>query len=193
MEFGLARTPSLYLRLDVDQRLLEVKVRGMVLDTHRVRAVRFVYVEPAGGDRSGAVPTLPLVVKTTGPQQLKWRPIVAPPTLVPYSETAELPTARPTATVPLPEQYEVELDSGWRLVVGPQSPYGFAPRLGWWLATGWRRLIGRVTEPPPPTLVIEMAAEDSKALVHLFDQEIRMLVTCGAEGPSQPTATSAGG
>ena len=193
MEVGLARSPSLYLRLELDQRLLEVKVRGMVLDTHTVRAVRFVYVEPAGGDRSAGVPTLPIVVKTAGLQQSKWRPVVAPPTLVPYSETAEPPMAKPTATVPLPEQYQVELDSGGRLVVGPEPPYRFAWRLGRRLATGWRRLIGRSIEPPPPSLVIEMAPEDSRALVHLFDQEIPMLVTCGFSGLSQPTDALAAG
>ena len=193
MEVGLARSPSLYLRLDLDERLLEIKVRGMVLDTHPVRAVRFVYVDPAGGDGNVVVPTLPLVVRTTGLQQSKWRPVVAPPTLVPYSETAEPPMAKPTAAVPLPDQYVVELDSGWRLAVGPEPPYRFAARLGRRLATGWGGLIGRSIEPPPPTLVIEMAAEDSRALVHLFDQEIPMLVTCGFAGLSQPTDAPAAG
>jgi hypothetical protein len=189
MELALARSPSLYLRLDVGRRVLEVKVRGIVLDTHEVRAVRFVYVKTAGSEESEPVPGLPLVVKTAGSQEVKWRQVVAPATLVPYSELAESAVVKPAAAAGRPDQYEVDLDSGWRLVVGPESPYGPGSRLRSRMVNGWKRLIGRRSEPPPPSMVVEMSAEDSRALVHLFAGEIPILVTCG--GQQQPTSAGA--
>jgi hypothetical protein len=54
---------------------------------------------------------------------------------------------------------------------------------------GWKRLLGRRGEPLPPSVVVEMSAEDSKALVHMFAEEIPILVTCG--GPLQPTPAEA--
>lgn len=190
MELALARTPSLYLHLDIAQPVLEVKVRGMVLDTHEVRAVKFVFVDAAGAEDGAARLALPLVVRTVGGSQAEWRQVVAPPTLVPYSETAEPVVAKPTATVTLPDQYEVDLDTGWHLVVGPESPYGFWSRLGWRLATGWQRLIGRRDEPPPPSIVVEMSDVDSRALVHLLAQEIPILIACG--DPARQSAAAAG-
>jgi hypothetical protein len=190
MELSLALSPSLYLRLDVGRRVVEVKVRGMVLDTHEVRAVKFVYTNLAGAEESEALPGLPLVVKSEGVREVEWRQIVAPPTLVPYSESAEPPAAKLTAAVIRPDQYEVDLDSGWRLVVGPESPYGPGSRLGRRLVSGWKRLIGRHGEPPQPSLVVEMSSEDSRELVHLFADGIPIVITCNTPEEAVPAVAA---
>jgi hypothetical protein len=180
LELGLARTPSLYLRLDVASGALQVMVRGMELERVPVRAVRLV-VRRAPGEAGELLSAfLPAVWKVVGDPAIEWRSVVAPPTLVPYDENAESPTPVPNADREAPVQILVGLDNGWQLELGPDPPIGWWRRAAGRLGSGWQRLWGKSPVVPPPTLVVVVQPEDSRALLHIIRDGVPLLVVCGA-------------
>lgn len=200
LELGLARKPDLYLRLDVTTHVLQVMVRGMELDRMEVGSVRLI-TERAPGDPTDERPDLPAVWHIASAPELPWRKVVAPPTLVPFQEGLPAPTPAPTATPSseLPAQYDVQLDGGWTLHLGPDPPVSLWQR--WWrrLTTGWRRLTRRPVESAPPAIAITTSADDSRRLLHILRPGTALLVRCGQppdafsetaerDSPSRPPA-----
>jgi hypothetical protein len=193
LELRLAKAPALYLRLDVHADALQVMVRGMELERIPVQAVRLVVRRAPGEDAQELSGFLPAVWKVVGDPAIEWRAVVAPPTLVPYDEDAEPPTPVPDADREAPVQIAVGLDNGWRLELGPDPPIGWWRRVADRLGSGWQRLRGKSPVVAPPTLVVVVQPEDSRALLHIIRDGMPLLVVCGesesAAAVEQPAAS----
>jgi hypothetical protein len=194
LELALAREPALYLRLNVDTDVLQVMARGHELDRVQSQAVQLVVRHSPGNEQAPLEPTLPVVWRVTGVPEVQWRRVVAPPTLVPYQEDAEPPTPVPSTTpLPdLPSQFDIELDNGWSLHLGPEPPGRFWERLGDRFESGWRRLTGRPVEVPPPAIAVVVPPEESRRLLHIFREGTALLVVCGGDEPAPPPSSPAG-
>lgn len=190
LELALAREPALYLKLNVDTDVLQVMARGHELDRVQAQAVQLVVRRSPGNEQTPLEPSLPVVWRVAGAPEVQWRRVVAPPTLVPYQEDAEPPTPVPSTTpLPdLPSQFDIELDNGWTLHLGPEPPGQFWERLGDRLESGWRRLTGRPVEIPAPAVAVVIPAEDARRLLHIFREGTPLLVVCGSDH-SSPTAS----
>jgi hypothetical protein len=192
LELDLARTPGLYLRVDLSTNLVQVMVRGIELDHLQATSVRLL---TRGMWQPGAEASLPAVWRIETAPAVSWRKVVAPPTLVPYQEDAPPPQPASTATPPpeLPAQYHVELEGGWSFHLGPEPPGQGWDRLRNRIRTGWRRLIGRPLEAPPPAIVVEASAEDSRRLLHVLRAGTAILVLCGDDEPNRPPGRDSAG
>jgi hypothetical protein len=182
LELRLARTPSLYLRLDVSSDALQVMVRGMELERVPVTDVRLVSRRAPGMADDSLSGFLPAAWKVVGDPQVEWRTVVAPPTLVPYDENAEPPTPVPDSDHEMPVQVAVGLDNGWELHLGPDPPIGWWRRIADRLGSGWQRLWGNAPEVPPPALVVVLRPDASRALLHIIRDGTPLLVVCGDRG-----------
>ena len=195
LELELARTRSLYLVVDPMGRQLQVRARGIVLDA--VALSNAVIQSMAPLLTSGDPPSLkmPAVWRVTQAPEDTWRRVITPPTLRPYSEEEEptpwptgagpKPTRTPTPTpVVVPPDYDLKLDSGWRIEVTSENPTLLGSRLGGAIVSGWRRLLGRHSDEEPPRLVLVMAAEDASRIRHLFVPGTAVLLAPTGPSPS---------
>ncbi len=178
LELALARRPGLYLVVDPGRGQLVVKARGMELDRVPLRAVELLLPVPPAGEAGEAEVELPEVWRVVHAPKEEWRPVVAPPTLVPYREQEEPPVPAVTATPEPrpPAQYRVELDHGWMLAMGSNPPTNLGRRLLARVRTGWNRLWGRPVDTGPPTLVVETSADDARRLLHMFRPGVSILL-----------------
>lgn len=186
LESELAKKPDLYLVLDPAAGQLEVRARGLALNTVPFTELSLLTFRPllGGGEEPPAL-EVPAVWKVTeGPGDAD-RETIAPTTLRPYSEEEEM--AEPVAGAPekkpgtgeKPSSYRVRLDNGWQLYVVDE-----APRLGWLrrfaasVRSGWQRLQGR--QPGhPPLITLVVASDDARRLHHLFRTGTPILVRAG--------------
>jgi hypothetical protein len=189
LELGLARKPSLYLRLDVSADTLQVMVRGMELERIPVEAIRLVVRRAPGRPGEPLSGFLPAVWSVAGDPAIEWRTVVAPPTLVPYDENAESPTPVPNADRETTVQIAVGLDNSWELNLGPDPPIGWWRRVVDRLGSGWQRLWGKTPVVPPPALVVVTRPEDARALLHIIRDGTPVLVVCGKNGLAVADAT----
>jgi hypothetical protein len=192
LELALAQSPALYLRLDVSAGALQVMARGMELHRYPVQEVRLVVRRAPGGIGGAPADWLPAAWRVVGEPLLEWRAVVAPPTLVPYDEDAEPSNPAPDRQRDLPAQISVRLDNGWTAHLGPDPPTGWMRRVADRLGSGWRRVWGRAPDVPPPSLVVGMRGEDSRALVHVLRDGTPLLVVCEEEGPGPEAAAPEG-
>jgi len=194
LELELAKEPALYLRLNVRTDVLQVMARGQELDRVPAQSVRLLVRHAPGEDRTPSELTLPLVWRVAGAPEVQWRRIVAPPTLVPYKEDAEPPTPVASSTPPpeIPAQYQIELDNGWTMHVGPEPPGGFWERARERFDSGWKRMTGRAVEVAPPAIAVTTSADDSRRLLHIFREGTPLLVVCDDEPVPAAPASSAG-
>lgn len=178
LELELARSRELYLVLDPSGRRLEVRARGMVLDSVGLVDVAVQALVPLV--EVGAAPELEMPVLwhvTQAPEDM-WRRVIAPPTLRPYTEEEEeeptpgpgpSPTPAPSPTpVEIPADYDIKVDSGWHLEVTTRETPGFWTRLAEAIASGWARLRGEVPPNEPPRLLLVLSTEDARRIRHLF-------------------------
>jgi hypothetical protein len=193
LELELAKEPALYLKLNVRTDALQVMARGHELDRIQAESVRLLVHHAPGEDRTPSDLALPALWRVASAPEVQWRRVVAPPTLVPYKEDAEPPTPVPDATPPaeIPAQYEIQLDNGWSLHLGPEPPGDFWPRLRERLDTGWKRLTGRSVEVAAPAVVVMTSADDARRLLHIFREGTPILVVCDDEAVPPPAAGSA--
>ena len=183
LEASLAKKPGVYLVLDTERRSLEIRARGIVLDSVALTGIELVAQQPLFG---GAAPTtLPLPALWTvesGPGDTD-REVIAPELLRPYvsedeeeEETTEdeaeprrsAPTPSPTPVREPPTSYRARLDSGWDLWITEQLPAtSFWGQLKAAVADGWLRLRGRGPHLSP-ALAVAMKGEDARRLHHLL-------------------------
>lgn len=197
LELELARTRELYVLVDPAGLELQVRARGIVLDTVTLGDVVIQTLAPLM--TSGDPPSLqmPAVWHVTQAPEDTWRRVIAPPTLRPYTEEEEEPTPWPTEAGPpptraptptpvvIPPDYDLKLDSGWRLEVTSEIPHPISSRLVEAIASGWRRLFGQQPEEEPPRLVLVMSAEDARRIRHLFVPGMALLLA-PATSPQEP-------
>lgn len=192
LEAELARKPALYLVLDPPRRVLEVKARGVVLDTVPLSGVEIVSQQPFFRLSAPATPALPAIwLVDEGPGDTD-REVIAPASLRPYSSEEEEaepppapaggggPAATPTPVPEPPSSYRSRLSSGWDLwITGSLPSSGLWDR--YWAAVreGWARLRGEAVTHRP-AITVAAASGDAQRLHHLMRKGTPLLIAAGA-------------
>ena len=188
MEASLAKRPAVYLVLDPIRRVLEVRARGAVLDTIRLRGIEVISQQPLFGRRHPTAPPLPAIwTVSTGPGD-RDREILEPESLRPAPKPGEedddtdkpsdpsAPTPTPTPVRETPASYRAGLSNGWDLWVTEELP----TQSRWGLFTaavrdGIARLRGR-SQDVAPAVTLAMSREDAQRLHHLMRSGTAILV-----------------
>ncbi len=187
LEAGLAKRPSVYLLLDPERRVLEIKSRGAVLDTIDLAGIEIMSQQPLLRVNHPIRPPIPAVwTVKQGPGDTD-REIIAPAELHPEppdNEDEEEPTPPPGATptptptpVPLPStSYRSRLSNGWDLWVTDRlPPQSFLGTLEAAVRDGWRRLRG-LGQDHAPAVTLAMTDDDARRLHHLMRSGTEILV-----------------
>jgi len=195
LEAQLARKPSIYLVLDPPRRVLEVKARGVALDTIPLVGIELVSQRSLFGSAAPEHPALPaLWAIDEGPGDTD-REVIAPATLRPYTseeEEEDEPAATPVpgatrgpapTPTPVPEppvSYRSRLSSGWDLWVTDRlPPTGLWARYWAAVAEGWARLRGEARDHRP-AIMVAVAPADARRLHHLMRKGMSLVVAAGA-------------
>jgi hypothetical protein len=180
VEADAASKPDVYIVIDPPRRLLEIKSRGLLLDSVRLRGIELVEQEPwlgKGSHPTVAAPTLWTIRSGAGDTD---RELIAPSSLKPYPKGGEPddedigttgsphPTPTPTPIPEPPPSYRARLDNGWDLwiceTLPPKSVLG---RFLGAVRDGWVRLNGG-GDNHPPTVALAMSADDARRIHHLM-------------------------
>jgi hypothetical protein len=184
IEAGLAKTTAIYLFLDPARRVLEVRSRGMTLDSAALQSVTMLHHHPLFGSDDQPEPEVPGVwTVDQGPGDLS-REVIAPEALKPYvpeeerQQTAALPQAAKPIPLP-PSRYLVPMTNGWSLAVLDQAPRtGFFHRYAQAVKDGWSRLRGQAAKRPP-LVALTMTAADAQRFHHVFRSQLPVVVAAG--------------
>jgi hypothetical protein len=194
LEAQVARKPNVYLVLDPPRRVLEVKARGVVLDSLPLAGIEIVSQQPLFRVSAPEGPKLPaLWTVDEGPGDTD-REVISPPTLRPYSaeDEEEEPEATPTpagtrgpapTATPVPEppvHYRSRLSSGWDLLVTDTlPPAGLWNR--YWAAVrdGLARMRGEAADHRP-AIALAVDRADAQRLHHLMRAGMTVIVAAGA-------------
>lgn len=184
-EIELARSPEVYLVIEPATCTLQVKARGVLLQSMPLRRVAALGYRRTFERAPLPVLELPRLFEVTEEAAGGERPIVSPPALVSLRDGVE------SSAAPLPEEvekpaapasYQVAMGAEWRLrVEDGTSSLGLPAALGATLAEGWRRLAAlRISQPPPAgppfRLALDLDPEDARNLHHLLVPGTRMLL-----------------
>ena len=182
IEAALSQTPDLYVLVDPAESVIEVRSRGISLDSMPITRSELLY--SSGAFLTGAPPHFPSPslwrVQKTPDDAV--RELIAPAELkrwVPEDERPDEPTTPSKArqeTQP-PTSYRIQLNDGWDLaILGELPSRGLVTRLLEAAKTGWSRLIGR-TVAHPPTVALVLSADDSRRLHHVFREGLPVLLS----------------
>ena len=185
-ELELARQPALYVVVDPSRATVDVKIRGKAFVSLALQGWGF-FVYSEDSDASLPEVTLPEVLSVVGDPAAASRRIATIEGLRPLDDDAEEPKVATTGAPPVPApitEFEVPLDGGWILHVGPQLPPtgGLA---GWRarLADGWAAVRGRPV-PRPSLLALVLDPAQARRLCHVLRPGTRVLVLDSAQLPS---------
>jgi hypothetical protein len=195
LEAQLAKKPNVYLVVDPPRRVIEVKARGVVLDSIPLSGIEIVSQRPLFSGSPPAAPALPALWSVEeGPGDTD-REVIAPASLRPYSseeEEEEEPVATPVPAgtrgpaptpTPVPEppaSYRSRLSSGWDLwVTDALPPSGLWNRYWAAVAEGWARLRGDARQYRP-AITVALARPDAQRLHHLMRRGMAVIVAAGA-------------
>jgi hypothetical protein len=188
LEAGLARKPFVYLLLDPQRRVLEVRSRGAALDAVPLSGIEVVSQQPVMRRDAVSHPPFPAVWTVQEGAGDSDREVVSPTELKPApkmgeeeeEQTASAPTGAPAPTATpgfaTPASYRSRLDNGWDLWVTDTLPP--QSRFQTFLAAvrdGWRRLRG-LGEDHIPAVTLAMADEDARRIHHLLRTGMPILV-----------------
>lgn len=186
IEAALAQLPDLYVLVDPAEGTIEVRSRGISLDTMAIARSEVLYrsgVFAGGPPPHFPTPSLWRVQKTPDDAI---REFVAPERLKKYvpedEREAEVqspgaPAAKPRQETQPPTSYRIALNDGWDLaILGELPDRGFLVRLSEAARNGWARLLGRPSSQPP-TLALVLAADDSRRLHHVFREGLPVLLS----------------
>lgn len=190
LEVELARQPAIYLRLDPQRRILEIRARGITLDRVSLAGIELVSQQALLRPSLPASPQIPALWRIKqGPGDTD-REVIAPIELRPMpkegEEEATAPNAatapQPTAT-PIPEppvSYRAQLENGWDLwVTGELPPQGGLRSIIAAIMDGWSRLRGEIVDVPP-AITLAMNGDDARRIHHLLRTGMPILVTVEA-------------
>jgi hypothetical protein len=184
-EYGLAKEAKFYFVFDVLGRKIELRVRGMVLETWPIEGMRF-WGQP---DFSG---TVEMVKKTTlkAPERIVIKPgeteaPVVKPAPAPAAKPAAAGTASTSADYDLealeirdmPGRFSLDLDNGLHITVKAKTggSLGFGPRMReawrWYVRLPLMNLFGPRQERALSELELVVADEKAAQSIywHLFD------------------------
>lgn len=193
IEAKVARKPDVYLLLDPPRRVLEIKARGVTLDSIPLAGIEIASQQPLLGGDELPLPDLPAVWQVVeGPGDTD-REVIAPTSLRPYSaedeEDEEPPaTPAPRATraptpTPVPEpptSYRSRLDRGWDIWITDRLPAsGLFGRYRAAVRDGWARLFGKSVRYRP-ALTLAMSRGDAQRLHHLMRKGTEVVIAAGA-------------
>lgn len=198
LELSLARKPDLYLLIDPVARTLEVKARGISLDTIGLSDIALLSEQPLFGRRKNSSIRLPVVWTIANGVPGLGRRMIAPPKLRAYSETtgeASGPQSLAAASAEakkheresqeLPTHFRAEFENGWVLQVGSRiAASSFWHRLMATVIDGWSRLF-HPPEDRAPVLALAMGADDARSIQHLIRPGMKILI-----GPDPANDTS---
>jgi hypothetical protein len=187
MEASLARKPDVYLLLDPERRVLEIKARGEILDTVPLTGIEVISQQPIMGRRLPAHPPIPAIWTVEQGAGDSDREIIAPTELRPEPKNDQDdtddeptpgagPTPTPTPAPVTPTSYRSRLDNGWDLWVTDQLP----PQTRWQtllaaVRDGWRRLRGQAKNHIP-AITLAMTDADAQRVHHLLRTGMPILV-----------------
>ncbi len=181
-EIALARGPGLYLRVDGARRVIDVKARGLVLESLPVDGVQLLLFQRR---ERRVVPPLPATWIVAEAPEASHRRRLTPDDLVPYQEddaeeTTAAPAKKAAAKPPPPSlppaEYRVRLEGGWDLVLGPSLPAaGWLSRF--WFGLRWvaAKLV-RAEVETPDVLAIAVDEAVARKLHHMFRPGTAVLV-----------------
>lgn len=188
-EYESAKDIDLYLVLRLTARRLEVRARGITLESIPFESTGVLrYREPSSSPRAESqVPTFYWTVAEDSDGS--HRKLIAPAELRPYPEEdaeeeeqdAQLPVATApagaVATLPTPPtDYTIALDGGWQLWVTNHPPKtDLWSRLRYALRDGWARLRQHPLEAAD-RVVIVLPSEEAQRIQHLFRAGTRILL-----------------
>lgn len=178
-EADLAKTPDPYLVVDRGRSTLEVKVRGLTLESIPLGEAAFLAFQPLRNASQPPRLALPAIWTVQEAPPAPYRAIIAPAVLIEGGgeEEEEVPQTAEAREAPLPpDHYEVPLQGGWVLAVGLVAPReGLLGRWTGAVADGWRTLRGN---PParPPRIVLVLDPADAQRLHHLFRAGFHVLI-----------------
>ncbi|MGE5233733.1 MAG: hypothetical protein ACM3OB_06450 [Acidobacteriota bacterium] len=184
LEAGLVTSPALYLFLDPARSVLEVKSRGVVLDTIPLRHVTMLRHTPLFGTYEAPRLPLPALWQVAESPEDFSRETIAPEALRPFNpneveKVAGVKVTEPTEKLP-PSSYRVKLDNGWELAVLDEVPRThFFARFVQAVKNGWAHLHGE-SHAHPPLVAITVTPDDARRLHHLFRLKTTLLVAAGA-------------
>ncbi len=196
LESSLARKPNIYLKLDLSERLLQIKARGVVLDQVVVKAVEAATRKPFYQPTEPFALQVPVILEVLqGPGDTD-REVIAPPSLRPAKRRdEEEPTPSPVPQGPTPTPTpRPETPSRYRVELTPSKAAADCPLLLWvtndlparslWqrfrqaVKEGWGFVVRHEEVPQePPGIVLVLDAEDARRVHHLFRQGMALLVT----------------
>jgi hypothetical protein len=180
LEASLVKTPALYVVLDAAERKLEVRSRGLILDSVPLQVVTLLHYRPLFGSGDEPAPEVPAIWNVIEGPGDTYRDVIAPEALKPYvsedeREEEAVSTAKKEPPVP-PSQYFVKLANGWQLGIFDRVPRtGFFPRLAQAVGAGWKRLRGQ-NQTTPPVVALAMTADDARRIHHVFRTDLALLV-----------------
>lgn len=190
LEVALAKQPAIYLRLDPQRRILEVRARGITLDRVELAGIELVSQQALLRPSPPASPQIPALWRVRqGPGDTD-REVIAPTELrpMPKDDEEEEPASgtsgapQPTAT-PIPEppaSYRAQLENGWDLwVTTTLPPQGGLRSVIAAIKDGWSRLRGEVVDVPP-AITLAMRGDDARRIHHLFQTGMQILVSVEA-------------
>ena len=189
MEAAIVRGTGLYILLDAGRSVLEVRSRGLVLDSVPLLGVEFLNHSPIVGGGRGEVPALPVTWVVRAEAGDFEREVIAPEALRPYvpeDQRTALDEARnpkviashDEAAAP-PSTYEVHLTNGWSLEILDQTPRtGFFARYAAAVREGWQRLRGQ-KRAHPPMLAVAMKGDDAQRIHHVFRADLPLIIAPG--------------
>jgi hypothetical protein len=186
MEASLARKPNIYLLLDPERRVLEIKSRGTVLDTVPLLGIEVISQQPIMGRHLPSHPPIPAIWTVAEGSFDAERTVEAPTELKPAPKNDKDydandspvvgPAATPTPAAEPPTSYRSRLDNCWDLWVTDQLP----PQTRWQtllaaVRDGWRRLHGRA-QNHIPAITLAMTDADAQRIHHLLRTSMPILV-----------------
>ena len=200
LELSLARKPDLYILIDPVARTLEVKARGLSLDTIGLADIALLSEQPLFGRSKNSSIRLPVVWTIAHGVPGHGRQMIAPSKLRAYSETrgeAATPESLAAASAEakkheresgeLPTRFHAEFENGWYLQVQQSiAASSFWHRLQATVSDGWHRLF-RPPQGRPPALALAISADDARSIQHLIRPGMKILI-----GPD-PANEDAGG
>lgn len=185
IEAALSQTPDLYVLVDPAESVIEVRSRGISLDSMQIARSEVLY--KSGVFITGPAPHFPAPslwrVQKTPDDAV--RELIAPAELkrwVPEDDRPDEPagtgsSAKPRQETQPPTSYRIQLNDGWDLaILGELPSRGFLTRLVEAAKSGWSRLVGKTVEHPP-TVALVLSADDSRRLHHVFREGLPVLLS----------------